>query len=114
MSVDVDVRTIAAKELDKKKKKIDEKIKDIKKMDIFNRGDDYFSFVCCVLNSCTWVSRKFAFKHGLPEIKIPLAKTENGKKTNVYFKIDTYSDIMIKDSFKDKKFQYQKLSLLLQ
>lgn len=27
-------------------KNIDEKIKDIKKMDIFNCGDNHFSFVC--------------------------------------------------------------------
>lgn len=92
----VDVCAVSANEVNKKK--IDEKIKDIKKMDIFNYGDDHFSFVC--RESGSW---RFAIKHGLPEIKIPLAKTENGKKTNVYFKIDTHSDIKIKDSFKNKK-----------
>ena len=103
MSVDV-----CAKCTEEDQKKIDEKIKDIKKMDIFNCGDDHFSFVYRVLNSRISVSRKFAFKHELPEIKIPLAKTENGKKTTVYFKIDTCSDIKIKDSFKDKKIPISK------
>ena len=81
MSVDVCLQKVD-------KKKIDEKIKDIKKMDIFNYGDDHFSFVC--RESGSW---RFAIKHCLPEIKIPLAKTENCKKTNIYFKIDTRSDI---------------------
>lgn len=97
----VDVCTVYTNEVDQKK--IDEKIKDIKKMDIFNYGDDHFSFVCRGFDS--W---KFAIKHGLPEIKIPLAKTENGKKTSVYFKIDTYSDIKIKKSFKSKKIPISK------
>lgn len=104
MSVDVDVRAERAED----QKKIDEKIKDIKKMDIFNCGDDHFSFVYRESESSSWASRRFTIKHGLPEIKIPLAKTENGKKTSVYFKIDTYSDIMIKDSFKDKKIPISK------
>ena len=86
MSVDVCLQKID-------KKKIYEKIEDIKKMNIFNYGDDHFSFVCRESDSL-----RFAIKHWLPEIKIPLAKTENGKKTNIYFKIDTRSDIKINAS----------------
>lgn len=83
MSVDVCLQKVD-------KKKIYEKIKDIKKMNIFNYGDDYFSFVFRGnrFDSCK-------FNRELPEIKIPLAKTENCKKKNIYFKIDTRSDIKI-------------------
>lgn len=81
MSVDVCLQKVY-------KKKIHEKIEDIKKMNIFNYGDDYFSFV---LRGSGFDSCKF--NRELPEIKIPLAKTENCKKTNIYFKIDTRSDI---------------------
>lgn len=83
MSVDVCLQKVD-------KKKIYEKIEDIKKMNIFNYGDDHFSFVCRESDSL-----RFAIKHWLPEIKIPLAKTENGKKTNIYFNINTSSDIEI-------------------
>lgn len=81
-------------------KKINEKIREILKMNIFNSaGEVYFSFVRRELHA--W---SFENKHAFPEIKIPLAKTENGKKTNVYFRIDTtYSDIKMKVSVKSKK-----------
>ena len=85
MSVDVCLQKVD-------KKKIYEKIKDIKNMNIFNYGDDYFSFV---FRGSGFDSCKLAINRELPEIKIPLAKTENCKKTNIYFKIDTRSDIKI-------------------
>ena len=88
MSVDV-----CSQKVDKKK--IYEKIKDIKNMDIFNYGVDYFSFV---FRGSGFDSCKVAINRELPEIKIPLAKTENCKKTNIYFKIDTRSDIKINSS----------------